>query len=306
VSRFNGFLLAAMLAFASGIAIAQTNLPVSKDFGDALIQGIYGEVSHSGSVSLLDDDAAIIAFHVSFDAAPASSRPIHVAAPRLASLSVPQPGSELPVPLAQNQFARKTNAREVRRMLVTAEYQPEPLSPTASSSSPFSFQSQRPDPLFGFAIQNNLFDDGALIGSQAVQLPMTMQVGNLHLEARVGASAQLGAADRESEENLPAFIAPYTSVSRSSLNAAFAVPVTPRLMLGFGYDTEHLLGGYGAPGLDSLDARNDMYSGRLTFLLPHFSSALSLSAQQYRYQDNLLPTDAYTQLRESLDLTIKF
>jgi hypothetical protein len=294
-----------MLAFASGIAFAKTSLPASTNFGDALIAGIYGEVSHSDFPSLPRTTTALIAFHVSLDAAPASSGAIHVAAPRLASFTVAQPRSALPIPLAQTRIARKTNAA-ARRMLVTAEYQPEPLSATGGSSEPFSFQSQRPDPLFGFAIQNNLFDEDALAGSQAAQLPMALQVGNLHLEARVGASAQLGAADAESEENLPAFIAPYTSVSRSSLNAAFAVPVTPRLMLGFGYDTEHLLGGYGAPGLDSLDARNDMYSGRLTFLLPHFSSALSLSAQQYRYQDNLLPTDAYTQLRESLDLTIKF
>lgn len=306
MSRFNGFQLAAMLAFASGIAFAQTNLPPTGSFGDALMAGIYGEVSHSSPVTLPRDVTPMIAFHVSLESLPARSAPIHVAAPRLAAFTVAQPRTGLPVPLTQTQIATKTSASVGRRMLVTAEYRPEPLSAGTSSSEPFSFQPQRPDPLFGFAIENDLFNDGALTGSQGAQLPMTMQVGNLHLEARVGASAQLGAADTESEENLPAFIAPYTSVSRSSLDAAFAVPVTPRLTLGFGYDTEHLLGGYGGPSLDSLDARNDMYSGRLTFLLPHFSSALSLSAQQYRYQDNVLPTDAYTQLRESLDLTIKF
>jgi hypothetical protein len=296
-----------MLACASGIAFAQTTLPAPANLRDVLIADIYGEALHSQSPVLAGDASTLIAFHVMLDPASVSYRPIHVVVPRLASLPAAQPrSSELPVPLARMPIARKTAVAVARQMLVTAEYQPEPLSSSGHSAEPFSFQSQRPDPLFGFAIQDNLFDDGALTGSQTVQLPMAMQVGNLHLQARIGASAQLGAADVESEENLPAFIAPFTSVSRSSLNAALAVPVTPRLLLGLGYGTEHLLGGYGAPGLDSLDARNDMYSGRLTFLLPHFSSALSLSAQQYRYQDNMLPTDAYTQLRESLDLTIKF
>lgn len=106
--------------------------------------------------------------------------------------------------------------------------------------------------------------------------------------------------------DLPILIPAYADVNKVSIGAAFAVPVAPRLMLGFGYNTEHLLGEYGMPGLDNLDARNDTYSGKLTFLFPRLSSALSFSAQQYRYEDNLVPTNTFTQLRGNVNLSVKF
>ncbi|MBV8283698.1 MAG: hypothetical protein JO175_03555, partial [Candidatus Eremiobacteraeota bacterium] len=51
---------------------------------------------------------------------------------------------------------------------------------------------------------------------------------------------------------------------------------------------------------------DNAYGGGLTFALPHSSSTLSLSAYQYRYQDNILPANSLSQTRENLDFTVKF
>ncbi|HEY9085615.1 MAG TPA: hypothetical protein VIN40_06735, partial [Candidatus Tyrphobacter sp.] len=198
-------------------------------------------------------------------------------------------------------------ARTPMPMLITAEYQPESatLAGGATDSDAFAFGGQRGEPLSGSPTQTFSFQSQSALGAQAqsVQLPLALRVGNLRFQARLGA-AQLTSADAGNVENLPVYVPPYAGVSRASLGATLAVPVAPRLLLGFGYNTEHLLGGYDMP--TGLDARNDTYSGGLTFLFPRMSSALSLSAQQYRYQDNLTATNTFTQLREDLNLTVKF
>jgi hypothetical protein len=106
--------------------------------------------------------------------------------------------------------------------------------------------------------------------------------------------------------DLPLLVPAYADVSKRTLSAGLAVPVTHSLTASVQYDTQHLLGGYGLPGISNLDARNDIYGGKLTFALPHTSSAISLTAKQYRYQDNILPSNTFTQTTAGVDFTVKF
>ena len=48
------------------------------------------------------------------------------------------------------------------------------------------------------------------------------------------------------------------------------------------------------------------YGGKLTFAIPHSSSSLSISACQYRYQDNIAPANTFHQTREDVNFTVKF
>ncbi len=132
-----------------------------------------------------------------------------------------------------------------------------------------------------------------------------------HLTRNADAAFASSNFDGTSTLQLPADRAPilipaYADVSKRTLSTGIAVPVTRSLTLGMQYDTEHLQGGYGTPGLANLDANNNTYGAKLTFALPHSASAISLSAKQYRYQDNLIPTNAFTQTRADLNFTVKF
>ncbi len=98
----------------------------------------------------------------------------------------------------------------------------------------------------------------------------------------------------------------YGNLSRLSIGAGVAVPLINGLTLNLNYDTARLLGSYGLPGLTNLDAIDNAYGGGLTFALPHTASTLSLSAYQYRYQDNILPANSLSQTRENLNFTVKF
>lgn len=108
-----------------------------------------------------------------------------------------------------------------------------------------------------------------------------------------------------SNDNLPILVPAFADVSKHTLSAGLAVPVSRRLTAGVQYDTQHLLGGYGAPGLNNLDANNTVYGAKLTYQL-HSGSAITFSAKQYRYQDNLLPTNTFLTTREDVNLTVKF
>ncbi len=310
MGRVIGLLLAATLS-ASASAYAQAWLPPAPSLGGLLIARIFGEIPLPRSLVLRDasDESPLhtAAFRVSFATLPQMQPQTHpvtrTPAALVAYAKIPQ------LPSSRDGAGRtitRTASRQTAPVPVTAEYQPETIVPTASASGAFSFPIGQDSAPLGFSTQETDFGEFSALASGSAQLPLSMRVGNVRLQARFGAASQLAPASAESGEILPAFIAPYTSVNRNVLGAAFALPVAPRLLLGFGYDTEHVLGGYQMPGYDSLDARNDTYSGKLTFLIPRFSSSLSLSAEQYRYQDNLLQSDAYTQLRESLNLTVKF
>ncbi len=104
----------------------------------------------------------------------------------------------------------------------------------------------------------------------------------------------------------PSLIPAYADVSRHSIGGAVAVPVSHGLSVGLQYDTQHLLGALGAPGLSNLDAQTNTYGGSITFALPHSSSAISISAKQYRYQDNVIPSNTFTQSNANVNFTVKF
>ncbi len=144
-------------------------------------------------------------------------------------------------------------------------------------------------------------------GDRRVGLDLSSNYEHLTLDApRFNASNFAGTSTIGlAGETLPVFVPAYADVSKHTLSAGLAVPLSRRLTASVRYDTQHLLGGYGVPGLNNLDARNDIYDARVTFQLPRSASALSLSAKQYHYTDNLSPS-SFTQTSANLDFTVKF
>ena len=106
--------------------------------------------------------------------------------------------------------------------------------------------------------------------------------------------------------NVPVFVPAYADVSTHTLSTGLRVPVTRALTADLQYNTQHLLGGYNPSGILSLDANNTIYGAQLTYNLPKSSSAISFSASQYHFQDNLVPANALTQTNANLNFTIKF
>jgi hypothetical protein len=104
---------------------------------------------------------------------------------------------------------------------------------------------------------------------------------------------------------LPVFVPAYADVSAQTISTGVTVPVTRKLTASVQYDMQHLLGAYGVPGAANLDANNTIYGAQLTYNLKGWS-AISLSTRQYHFQDNLLPSNALTQINTNLNFTIKF
>lgn len=94
-------------------------------------------------------------------------------------------------------------------------------------------------------------------------------------------------------------------VTRRSLGAAAAVPLTRNLRLNLQYNAQFYSGSYTALG-QTIDGRKDFYLGNLTYAIPRTSSAITFSAKQFRYRDSLLPTANLTQNRADLNFTVKF
>jgi hypothetical protein len=97
-----------------------------------------------------------------------------------------------------------------------------------------------------------------------------------------------------------------TNLVKQSVGAKLAVPVTPRVTLGLQYEQQHYQGQYGALLFPGLDARKDTYLGNVTYQLPSGSSAITLSARQYHYQDSFAPDYNLEQTRADLNFTVKF
>jgi hypothetical protein len=108
--------------------------------------------------------------------------------------------------------------------------------------------------------------------------------------------------------DLPIFVPAYADVSAQTLSTGLNVPVTRSLTAHLQYDTQHLLGTYGASGFTGVDANNTIYGEQLTFTLPKKpNTAILFSAKQYRYQDNLVPASAaVTQNDADLRFIVKF
>lgn len=321
---FAGLLLAVTLAVVRATAIASPVLGTPPDLGKTLVLRLFGEISDAASFSTSGVSLAFesplreAAFVVSVDRAPSSccAAVRMVAQRRIAipaiSYVAPQ-RSYFTAPARSRATASQRAGASVAALGlgVASPYGADLTTffqPDASASS-FAFGRATAAPNSGvpaFVTQSALGEGGTAPAlDQNVQLPLALRLGNLHVLA--GFDAGFATTPSAGIDNtLPVFVPSYANVSRSSLSANVAVPLAPRLLVGVGYNTERLVTGYGMPaGLDGLDARNDTYSGNLTFLFPRLSSALSLSAQQYRYQDNLLPAE-FTQLRENLNLTVKF
>lgn len=96
-----------------------------------------------------------------------------------------------------------------------------------------------------------------------------------------------------------------TQMVRHGVDARVAVPISPALTVGLQYDRAHYQGDYATQFAPGLDARKDTYLGNVTYQLPNSSSLLTLSARQYRYQDNLAPLNL-TETRADLSFTVKF
>lgn len=95
------------------------------------------------------------------------------------------------------------------------------------------------------------------------------------------------------------------NVTARGVNAGVAVPIAHNLSVGVQYGAQRFTGEY-SPSLEpKLDASRYQYLGNVTLKLPR-SSSLTLSAQQYRYQDNLTPTNTYSGTRADLNYTVKF
>ncbi len=316
--RLIGLLAAATLVVAPVFAHASTLFSPAPDLRTTLWMRVFGDTADAGArldVENLDarseSPLRTAAFVVSIVTPPQAAARGLVQAPPLA---VPTRFAVVPAQTRtyvsqspQRHFG--VSMREPVAAPVTSAYEALPPTLFASNAraSAFSFSSVSTSSIPAFVTQSALGGPAAPESglAQSVQLPVSLRVGNLRVLA--GVNAAFGTTPSSGIDNtLPVFVPSYSGVNRSSIGAAFAVPVAPRLLLGFGYNTERLMTGYGLPTtVDGLDARNDTYTGNVTFLFPRLSSALSFSAQQYRYQDNLMPAE-FTQLRENLNLTVKF
>lgn len=118
-------------------------------------------------------------------------------------------------------------------------------------------------------------------------------------------SATNASAPSLSGAQIPVFVPAYADVSAQTISTGVTVPLSRKLTANVQYDTQHLLGAYGVPGVTNLDANNTIYGAQLTYNLKSWS-AISLTTRQYHFQDNLLPSNALTQINTNLNFTIKF
>jgi hypothetical protein len=97
-----------------------------------------------------------------------------------------------------------------------------------------------------------------------------------------------------------------TDVVEHGLGAGLAIPITRRVSVGLQYDYSHYQGDYDTTAIPGFEAYKNTYLGNVTYQMPNTSSAITLSARQYRYQDLFAPNFSLTQTRADLDFTVKF
>jgi hypothetical protein len=99
----------------------------------------------------------------------------------------------------------------------------------------------------------------------------------------------------------------YNDVTARGIDAGLAVPITRNLTLGMQYGTQRYTGAVNAQDFTAnLDTRKFSYVGNLTFALPRSSSAIVVSARQYRFQDSITPANSTSQTRADVNFTVKF
>lgn len=161
------------------------------------------------------------------------------------------------------------------------------------------------------SLQDTGYDAGANFdvraGARTVNVDLSSNYERLTRNDTTLSSPALGASSWQlPNDGTPLVIPNYADLSKVSVGAAVAVPVVHGLTLNLNYGTDRMFGGYGLPGLTNLDATDNSYGGVLTFEMPHSSSTLSISAKSLRYQDNILPSNTFTQTREDVNFTVKF
>lgn len=150
-------------------------------------------------------------------------------------------------------------------------------------------------------------------GNTQLNLQVSGTVG--HVSARSGALFEYAPLAPDTQLDTASFASPadssliyypgLTDVVRHGLNASLAVPVSHSVTIGLKYDRSHYQGDYGELLSPGFDATKDTYLGNVTYQLRN-SSSLTLSAGQYRYQDNAAPNFNLTQTRADLNFTVKF
>lgn len=98
---------------------------------------------------------------------------------------------------------------------------------------------------------------------------------------------------------IPAYIPPFSDISKNSVSAGFNVPVSRRMTANVQVDAQHYVG-----GMVPFDAYNTVVGMGLTYKMKG-PGAISLVTKQYRYQDNLLPLNL-TQTSTNLTFSVKF
>ncbi len=99
----------------------------------------------------------------------------------------------------------------------------------------------------------------------------------------------------------------FNDVTTLGVNAGVAVPLTHGFTLGVQYGTSRYTGAVGSTDFTpNFDTSKYSYSGALTFALPRSSSAIVVSAKQFRYQDNLNVVPTTYQTRADVNFTVKF
>jgi hypothetical protein len=203
-----------------------------------------------------------------------------------------------------NGFAAAALAAGASNVQTTGEYVPMRLgkvqfAPHAEAGESNALQSNTTNGTVGAGATLNV-----RAGARNVGLDLSSALEHVTLSAPQF-SATSAAAPSLSAAQLPVFVPAYADVSAQTISTGLTVPVTRKLTASVQYDTQHLLGAYGVPGATNLDANNTIYGAQLTYNLKGWS-AISLSTRQYHFQDNLLPSNALTQINTNVNFTIKF
>ena len=147
-----------------------------------------------------------------------------------------------------------------------------------------------------FAISNSAIGAGATlnarVGSRTVGVNVSSSLAH-YTNTDPANNAGL------SNDMVPAYVPPFADISKQSMSAGLAVPVSRRLTANLQIDAQHFVG-----GVVPFDAYNTVYGLGLTYKMKG-PGAISLVTKQYRYQDNLLPLNL-VQNSTNLTFSVKF
>lgn len=132
----------------------------------------------------------------------------------------------------------------------------------------------------------------ARVGKRAVGLDFSSSLAHY---ASTDPTSNVGLSNDMVPVSLPAF----SDISKQTLSAGVAVPVSARMTASLQVDAQHLIG-----NTIPFDAYNTIYGLGLTYKMKG-PGAISLVTKQYRYQDNLLPLN-FVQTSTNLTFSVKF